>query len=118
METRLITICWSVTKFAEILKMASKMATEKRKWNISGCMADKTEIPSAKIQFCDQGMQLKQSQLQYVAALQNVHRYSRWRQRWLLKIENLIYPTVYQIKQKFQVLSIYFCGQGMQWKYS
>ena len=36
---------------AEILKMASKMAAGNRQVNISDCMADKTEIPSAKHKF-------------------------------------------------------------------
>ena len=50
-ETRLITICCPITKFAEIVKMASKMAAENRQFNISDCMTDKTEIPSAKHTF-------------------------------------------------------------------
>ena len=35
METKLITICFPITKFAEIFKMAFKMAAENRKLNIS-----------------------------------------------------------------------------------
>ena len=51
METKLITKCCPLTKFAEISKIASKMAAENRKLNISDCMAGKTEIPSAKHTF-------------------------------------------------------------------
>ena len=51
METKLITICCPITKFAEIFKMASKIAAENRQLNISECMADETEIPSAKHTF-------------------------------------------------------------------
>ena len=42
METKLITICWPIKKFAEIFKMASKMVAENRKLNISDCTAKKT----------------------------------------------------------------------------
>ena len=48
METKLTTICSPVTKSAKIFKMAFKMAAENRKFNISDCMLDKTDIPSAK----------------------------------------------------------------------
>ena len=51
METKLITICRPITKFAEIFKMASKMAAENKKLNIFDYMVDKTEIPSAKHTF-------------------------------------------------------------------
>ena len=51
LETKLITICCPITKFAEIFKMASKMAAEKRKLNISYCMAEKAEMPSTKHTF-------------------------------------------------------------------
>ena len=51
METTLITICRPIIKFAEIFKMASEMAAKNRKLNLSDCMANKTEIPSAKHTF-------------------------------------------------------------------
>ena len=51
METKRITICCPIKKFAEIFKIASKMAAENRKLNISDCMADKTEISSANHTF-------------------------------------------------------------------
>ena len=50
-ETKPITICCPITKFAEMFKMGSKMAAENRKFNISDSMADKTEIPRAKHTF-------------------------------------------------------------------
>ena len=37
-----------ITKFVEIFKMASKIAAENRNFNNSDCMAEKTEIPTAK----------------------------------------------------------------------
>ena len=51
MEAKLITICHPITKIAEIFNMASKMAAETRKLNISDCRADKTEISSDKHKF-------------------------------------------------------------------
>ena len=51
MKTKLIIIYRTITKFVEIFKMASNMATENRKLNISDCIADKAEIPSAKHTF-------------------------------------------------------------------
>ena len=50
METKLITICFPITKFADIVKIAFKMAAENEKLNIyiSDYIADQTEIPSAK----------------------------------------------------------------------
>ena len=51
METKLVTVCFPTTKFAEIFKMAFKIAAENRKLNISDFMADKTEIASAQHTF-------------------------------------------------------------------
>ena len=51
LKIKLITIFCPTTRFPDILKMASKMAAENRKLNITYCMADKTEIPCAKRTF-------------------------------------------------------------------
>ena len=51
METKLITTSRPITKLSEIFKMESKMAAENTKLNITDCMADKTEISSAKHTF-------------------------------------------------------------------
>ena len=51
MERKLITICCPITNFAEIFKMASKMAAENRKFNISDCMQTKQKFQVLSILF-------------------------------------------------------------------
>ena len=116
METKLITVFLPIIKFAEIFKMASKMAAENRKFKISDCGADKTEISSAEQNFLWSRNALEtRFPIQYFALLPNLQRYSRWRPRWQLETDNLMSSTICQTKQKFQVLSIHFYGQGMHW---
>ena len=88
METQLITICCPITKCAEIFKMASKMAAENRKLNVSDCMADKTEIPSAQHTFLWSRNTMETNLITTCCPLKNLQRYSRWRPRLQPKTEN------------------------------
>ena len=75
MKTMLITVCGPVTKCAGIFKMASMMAAENIKLNISDCMTDRTEIPSAKHTFSWKRNALETRLITICCPLSNFQRY-------------------------------------------